>query len=108
MAMGVHALIRNLSKQQLAGVRRKRTSAVEHEEVSPWQRDNVYESKCIVDGVFALVVCGGHGDVLAWHNGTKTRSPLGDRRKPCLERRPDDCRSGGYRPRHGICYRRLC
>src|SRR6266853_3396326 len=65
----------HLAHQPRAGVRRKLAGAVEHEEVSSWQRENVYASKCPVDGVFARVVYSRHGDVLAWHSGTTTSSP---------------------------------
>src|SRR5262249_9304841 len=98
----------HLAHQPRAGVRRKLPGAVEHEEVSSWQRENVDGSKYPVDGVFALVVCGHHGDVLAWHSGTTTSSPLGDRRTACPASKPDDCRRGGDRPRPGICDRRVC
>src|SRR5215471_1880893 len=108
VAMGVHALRRHLAPQPWAGGRRKLAGAGEHEEVAPRQRENVYASKWMVDGVFARVVYCGHGDVLAWQSGTTTRSPLGDRRTPCPARRPDDCRRGGDRPRHGLCSQRCC
>src|SRR5262252_346224 len=55
----------HLAHQPRAGVRRQLAGAVEHEEVSSWQRENVDASKCPVDSVFAHVVCGHHGDVLA-------------------------------------------
>src|SRR5262245_49531702 len=62
-----HAWLRShLAHQPRAGVRRKLAGAVEHEEVSSWQRENVDASQCPVDGVLAHVVCGHHGDVLAW------------------------------------------
>src|SRR5262245_6222492 len=79
---GAPGLRSHLAQQQLAGVRRKLVGAVEPEEVSPWQRENVDESMCPVDGLFARVVWCGHGDVLVWHSETKTSSPLGDRRTP--------------------------
>src|SRR5262249_15215783 len=65
VAMRVPAPIRHCAQQPRAGVRRKLAGAGEHEEVSPWQRENVYESQCTVDGVFARVVCCGHGAILA-------------------------------------------